>query len=160
MNGFRKRTWRSVPDLVVALGSVVSEPRRAAALLSGERVDAKFRERLMLAVTGVNDCRYCAAVHSSLGALSGLSRDEIASVLAGNLDAVPESQAPALSFAVRWAHRDGAPDAKERRALVEAYGEETAAEIELSLRMIRIGNLTGNSVDAVLHRLGLIPSGA
>lgn len=31
-----------------------------------------------------------------------------------------------------------------RERLLEAYGEETVAHIDLALRMIRIGNLTGN----------------
>jgi hypothetical protein len=35
----------------------------------------------------------------------------------------------------------------------DAYGKEILARIEIILRMIRVGNLLGNSLDFLLHRL-------
>ena len=47
------------------------------ALASGV-LDHKFRERSRLAVAQANACEYCLAAHTALGALAGLTPDEIA----------------------------------------------------------------------------------
>ena len=42
---------------------------------------------------------------------------------------------------------------KPYKKLIETYGEEKAAAIDIVLRMIRVGNLLGNTADYVLYRL-------
>jgi hypothetical protein len=65
----------------------------------------------------------------------------------------PSEEVPALLYAQHWAEADGEPDQVVRQRLVEQYGEEAAAGIELVLRMIRMGNLLGNTWDYVLYRI-------
>ena len=74
------------------------------------------------------------------------------------LDHSPEGELTALCYARYWAEMDARPEEEARVRLLEMYGAETAARIELALRMIRIGNLTGNLLDYILFRLsfGLI----
>jgi uncharacterized peroxidase-related enzyme len=45
--------------------------------LAGGVLDAKFRERIALAVAQANSCEYCLAAHTALGGLVGLRPDEI-----------------------------------------------------------------------------------
>lgn len=47
------------------------------ALASGA-LDRQFREQVAIAVAGTNACGYCLAAHHALGALAGLTPDEMA----------------------------------------------------------------------------------
>ncbi len=115
-------------------------------------VSAAFRERLILTVTAVNQCLYCAYGHARLALRAGVQRDEIESLLCGAIPDVPTREIPALLYARHWAERDACPDPEARRTLEQTYGSETAMAIEVVLRAIRIGNLTGNAFDALLCR--------
>ena len=58
-----------------------------------------------------------------------------------------------LMLAVTPAPDDAQPAPDMRDRLIETYGPAQADRMELVLRLIRMGNLSGNSVDAVLYRL-------
>lgn len=115
-------------------------------------VSPAFRERLILTVTAVNQCRYCAYGHTRLALRAGVQGEEIESLLGGAIPDVPAREIPALLYAWHWAESDARPDPELRQSLEETYGLETAAAIEVVLRAIRIGNLTGNAFDALLCR--------
>ena len=65
----------------------------------------------------------------------------------------PERELPALLYAQHWAEANAQPDPAARAKLVETYGDDTARAIEYILRMIRVGNLSGNTFDFILYRL-------
>jgi AhpD family alkylhydroperoxidase len=120
---------------------------------SGE-ISPAFRERLMMVVTEVNGCRYCSAYHSALSVRAGVSTDELRTLLGGEIPQdSPAEELPALAYAQHWAQNDARPEPDAHRGLVETYGEEKAAMIDLILRMIRAGNLAGNSWDWFLDRI-------
>ena len=110
-----------------------------------------FRERLMLVVTGVNQCRYCARFHTHLGIAAGIEPDEIGDLLGGSVQDAPHHQHLALRYAMPVS--DAPPGPTTRRELSEYYGAETAERIEVALRAIRVGNLTGNTWDRLLCRM-------
>ena len=112
-----------------------------------------FRERLMLAVTSVNGCRYCSHHHARQAILSGVTKEETDLLLNGVIDHCPEEEAPAIFYAQHWAETDVNPDSEAREKLIETYGKEKAEAIELVLRGIRVGNLTGNTLDYILYRI-------
>lgn len=118
---------------------------------SSGAISPAFRERLMLIVTSVNRCRSCAAFHSGVAPLAGLTGEEIALLLGGRIDAAPADEAPALVYALHWAERDARPEPAREAELVAHYGPVQAGAIHSALRVIRIGNLLGNSWDALLH---------
>ncbi len=64
---------------------------------------------------------------------------------------VPEDQKLALCYAQHWAETDANPDPEIKNQIQEEYGEETARGIEIALRMIRMGNLVGNTADFLLY---------
>src|SRR6266508_381253 len=99
-------------------------------------VSPALRERLMLVVTAVNQCRYCAAFHTRAAPLSGLAPDEVALLLGGELQHAPVAELPALLYAHSWAAADGAPERSSDAQLVAIYGPEQAAGIALVLRVI------------------------
>ncbi len=117
------------------------------------RIDPAFRERLMLAVTGVNDCRFCSYRHSRKALEEGVGQREIDLLLEGKISVCPEDEVPAVMYARHWAETGGRPDAKTKQRLQEIYGEKTRHDLHLILRMIRMANLLGNAVDYILFRL-------
>jgi hypothetical protein len=58
-----------------------------------------------------------------------------------------------LLYAQHWAESNARPDAAARERVVSSYGENKVNLMELAMRMIRIGNLPGNSFDYVLYRV-------
>lgn len=131
--------------------------RRAAR--SG-RVTRAFAEKIMLAVTAVNGCRYCAYGHTRWALQSGVTTDEVKRLLASELGEFPEEEAVALAFAQHWAETAGQPDPEAEQAFRAYYGERVSDDILHWIHMIQMGNLLGNSFDAILWRLGLARSEA
>ncbi len=107
----------------------------------------------MLAVTAVNDCRYCSHFHTKQALKSGLSQEEIDLLLSGNIANCPEDEYVALIYAQYWAETNANPDSDAVNKLKEVYSDEKAEAIELILRMIRMGNLMGNTWDYFLYRV-------
>ncbi len=122
-------------------------------LMRGDIIDAAFRERLMLAVTAVNGCRYCSWAHAKQALVTGITGDEVKALLTGEVGDSPAAELPALLYAQHWAESGGRPELAARTQLVETYGAEIVQAIELSLRTIQWGNLSGNTFDYILYRL-------
>jgi AhpD family alkylhydroperoxidase len=121
--------------------------------MRGETLPVDFRERLMLVVTQVNACRYCAYYHAREALAAGLSEAELQQITAGDFESSPPAERPALLYAQHWAESDADPDPQARARLVELYGDAAASAIDLALSVIRVGNLSGNTFDALLYRL-------
>lgn len=143
---FRRRHYHGIAELWGDL-------RRLGALRGAGMIAPAPRERLMLTVTAVNRCRYCASYHAQAARLSGLTAEEVALLLGGSSHGAPEHEILALSYARRWAETSGSPGPELHAQLAAHYGAERAAAIERMLIMIWIGNLLGNTWDAILHRL-------
>lgn len=142
---------RRYSGIVPFLRDIAFILRRLRYLRRGSMSGA-FRERLILTVTAVNHCRYCAYSHTRLALRAGLKREAIESLLGGAIRDVPEREIPALLYARHWAENRARPDPEARHTLEQTYGSETAVTIEVVLRAIRLGNLTGNTFDALLCR--------
>ena len=108
----------------------------------------------MLSVTQVNQCRYCSSFHSQEALKAGLDQGELTMLLTGQIpDGTPQEEIPALLYALHWAENDAQPDPQAVQDLVERYGNEMSEAIHIVLRMIRMGNLLGNTADYILYRL-------
>ena len=106
----------------------------------------------MMVVTEVNGCRSAIV---SLGAVhQPVSSEELRVLLSGQIpEGSPPEEIPALLYARHWAESDAKPDPEASRGLVETYHDEKASMIHVILRMIRAGNLMGNSWDYFLNRM-------
>lgn len=151
---FQKRIYS--PKLFFTDLKVLLQNRRAVKqAMSVTILERDLVEKIMLAVTSVNRCRYCSAFHSKLARKQGICVDEIDRILVGDLSASREDEHAALFFAEQWALAGGEPDQCEREKLVHAYGEEKALAITLACHMIRMGNLSGNTLDFIIYNLTL-----
>jgi AhpD family alkylhydroperoxidase len=154
MQGFHKRFYtprsffRDFREMV-AHRSAIRETARSG------RVSRGFAEKIMMAVTAVNGCRYCAYFHTRQALKEGVLEDEVARILSLELGDFPPEEAVALAFAQHWAETQGQPDPEAERRFYETYGPQVSADILNWMRMISMGNLLGNSWDALLWRVGL-----
>jgi AhpD family alkylhydroperoxidase len=150
--GFNKRIFsfsgfvRATDDLIAHLPDLRAAQRSA-------RVSRAFAERIRLAVTQVNGCRYCSYAHARMALQAGVTPEEISSLAAGQWQNLPEVELVALTFAQHYAETGGQPDSEAWQRLNQTYGAGVAREILAHIRTIMMGNLLGNTFDALLFRL-------
>ncbi len=138
--------------LLASLGRTAARlPALLGAYLGPGRLEAALREEVMVAVSRMNRCRHCTAIHSAWGSLVGLSDEDLARL---------ESMAPEDFDRRRWL-------AIQYGRCVVAGGETSALEAELRAhfgpdeieriaavaRAIDVANRLGNTWDSFEGRL-------
>lgn len=116
-------------------------------------ITTQFGERIMLAVTEVNGCRYCSYFHTQVAFKAGMNGAEIRETLSGNFSQAPADEIPALYFAQHYAENAGKPDPEMVNQLMTIYGDEKSRAIIGYIRAIMIGNAWGNAFDSLRFRL-------
>lgn len=150
---FKKRTYKNIGQFFSDINFMRTHRDELHAAMNNGLVDDAFRERLMMAVTSVNGCRYCSYMHSKEALKAGVTAEEIAAMTECEFGTCPDEEQPALLYAQHWAESNAQPEEEPRNRVLDIYGEEKFGTIELMLRMIRMGNLLGNSFDKVLFTL-------
>ncbi|PKQ64548.1 hypothetical protein BZG02_06695 [Labilibaculum filiforme] len=115
-------------------------------------VNKAFSEKIMLAVTQVNGCRYCNYVHTKNAIDAGASEDEINRMLNGEFGEEGKDESVALLFAQHYADTDGNPDKETYAKFVKHYGAQKATDILAMIRIIMTANIHGIALDAFLSR--------
>jgi len=149
---FQRRTI-GIREMLRDTLALVQDREQIRKAMRNSALSGAFRERLMLAVTAVNQCRYCSYAHSRMALTAGLSEQEISELCGGVYDSCPPEELPAVLYAEHWAENDGKPDAAARSSVIELYGEPLVEQMEIVLRMIRMGNMMGNAWDHFLYRV-------
>jgi AhpD family alkylhydroperoxidase len=157
---FKKRTYKNLRDVFSDLSFPIRNRSRLREVSRKELISPAFRERLMLAVTAVNGCRYCSRFHAKQALKSGITTGEITELLAGDVANCPQDEAVAVVYAQHWAESNTHPDSEAVQRLQQTYGREEAEAIHLILRMIRMANLLGNSWDYLIYRMSFGRKGA
>ena len=153
-DGFRKTTF-TVRSFLPGVARFVGNLPRLVLARRADRVDDAFAEKLMLAVTAVNECQYCTRYHSDLALEAGVDEETVARILEDDVgSAVDDGELPALAFAQRYAETDENPGKSAVVGLRDAYGPATAGDVQAFVRAIYFGNLLGNSYDAARIALG------
>ncbi|MGE0473412.1 MAG: carboxymuconolactone decarboxylase family protein [Nitrospirales bacterium] len=118
--------------------------------LSKGHLSPKFREQIALAVSEVNDCRYCLAAHSAIGRTVGLSEEAINDSRRG--DSPDTREATAMEFTRHVvSNRGQVADeevAKLRKAgFTDGAITEILANIDLTLFTNYFNHVAGTEVD-------------
>ena len=121
------------------------------------RLSHAFSEKIMLAVTQVNGCRYCSYAHTRMALRAGVSETELRDLLAGEFNHIPEHELIAVLFAQHYAEQADHYAATAWQTLTETYGLDAANDILAHIRVMTFANLYGNTFDALLQRLKLHP---
>ncbi len=151
MDDYHKRTYGSVGEFVDDFRFMLRNRRQVHRAM--QTITPAFRERLMLAVTQVNGCRYCAYYHARMALREGMDHAEVQAMLQGTVGTCPPEEETAILYAQHWAETAAEPDPDARAKVLEVYGEEKTQAIELFLQMIRMGNYMGNTFAYFLYRI-------
>lgn len=127
-------------------------PWRTARMLLGRDLAPDFRERVMLAVTQVNDCGICAWYHAREALRAGVDSAAVRALLAGEWGDAPPRQHAALLYAQHWAHTQGDTDAAARAAFEAAYPPGEREAVVTAIRFINAMNRIMRRVERVLPR--------
>ena len=148
---FKKRRYGSAKEFIADLYFPIKNRRQLREVKNKGLLSPAFQERLMLAVTAVEGCRYCSYLHSKLALKGGISQEEIKKLLSGEIEDCPEEEVLAILYAQHWAESNACPDQEAVDRLKETYGPGKVEAIHLMLRMIRLGNLVGNTWDYLFY---------
>lgn len=96
---FNKRTYKNPEDVFSDLWFPVRTRGRLREIARKELISPAFRERLMLAVTAVNGCRYCSHFHTRQALKSGVTAEEIGGLLSNDVANCPQDEAVAVMYA-------------------------------------------------------------
>ncbi len=116
-------------------------------------ISKSFINRILLAVTQVNGCRYCTYLHTRNALEEGMSEDEVKGFLDGDLSEAPPEESVALLYAEHYADSEGKPDEESTARFFKTYGNEKGSQLLGIIHSIMVGNLHGNMIDALKHRL-------
>jgi AhpD family alkylhydroperoxidase len=139
------RSLKSVFSLFKNFGALKVAFRR-------KLIDSSFRERIILAVTQVKQCRFCSFGHTQAALSTGISSKEIGEILNANFNNVPENQKIALCFAQNFAEYNGIIERGNLNRLDSYYGIEKSQDILTFTRFMNFCNLCGNTLEAFLMR--------
>lgn len=153
-DGFDKPTltWRTaVPSVARWLRNLP----RAFRVSRRDDLDTPFVEKVVLAVTAVNECESCSRVHTERAQDAGVREETVRRILERDVGAaVDDDELPALEFAQRFAEANADPDPEAVAALREAYDPETVEVILAAAHDIHFANLVGNTVERARMRAG------
>ena len=153
---FNKRRF-TLSTFVISARDLFAHVDHLQAALTQHLISQAFSERIMLAVTQVNGCRYCSYAHARLALQAGIDEMELHDLLRGEFDHAPEDELVALLFAQHYAAQADRYEAAAWQRLQEVYGAAASREILNHIRLITFANLYGNTFDALLERLKFRP---
>ena len=115
-----------------------------------------LREKVMLGVTAINDCRFCAWGHSHWATSQGIPLEEVNQILSHQDDSLKASdpaEAAAILFGQHYAEQLDEIDPESVKNLHNYFSPAQVREIVGYVYFITFTNLSGNTVDALLDRV-------
>lgn len=151
--GWHRGRRRVRPPLLRSASEALRALPSLPGLLVRPTVSWPVAEKMMLVVTSVNRCRYCAYVHTRTALMSGISAGEIDRLVSLEVDeGVDAGDAAALSFARHYAESGGRPSAPAMERMVATYGRRGSRQLLVVIRCIMLANALGNAFDWVIGR--------
>ncbi|QDU28981.1 Carboxymuconolactone decarboxylase family protein [Anatilimnocola aggregata] len=150
-----KRTLTAANFLKTTANCAISFPILIRSVFSPKTSKA-LREKVMLGVTAINDCRFCAWGHSHWAASQGVSLEEVNQILSNqdnSLAASDPAEAAAILFGQHYAEQLDEIDPESVKNLHNYFSSAQVREIVGYVYFITFTNLSGNTVDALLDRV-------
>jgi len=158
MEKFDKRIFTFTSLLKTTGDLLISVPAMIIATLRG-LVSHAFSEKIMLAVSAVNGCRFCSWFHAKNALKSGSDMSQIEDIMKMELgDNISKDELVALAFAQHYAESNRNPDPETFENFKKFYGKKKSKDIMTFIKFIYFGNISGNTFDAFLHRLKGVPA--
>lgn len=150
-----KRTLTIGNFVPVVAAFVVSIPALLRALFKPQ-TSAALREKIMLGVISINNCRLCEWGHTHWAMAKGVSLDEVNQILGHDIEALRAgnpAEAAAILFARHYAENLDRIDPESLVNLRQHFNNAEVAEILAYVRSITLGTMTGNTFHAISGRL-------
>ncbi|MBN1401751.1 MAG: hypothetical protein JXA74_12985 [Anaerolineae bacterium] len=150
---FERQICTDSQRLVNAFGAFWRDPGLVRSLFLDLQVDRQLAQKLVLAVAGAEgwSSPEMLARHATL--TDGLDRDEIRSLLRGELAQATDIETPALEYALCLSEAQSAPDPELERLLADTYGESQADALIAFVRLAGMAAMVGIALDAFVSRL-------
>ncbi|MFC2009045.1 carboxymuconolactone decarboxylase family protein [Chloroflexota bacterium] len=100
---FNRRTYNSPDDFFADVSLPIRNRKQLREIRQKGLISPAFQERLMMAVTAVNGCRYCSYYHAKEALKTGIEPEEIHDLLSGGISNCPENELVAVMYAQHWA---------------------------------------------------------
>jgi AhpD family alkylhydroperoxidase len=151
--GHRKRTIGSFSFFGEILSFACQVPT-IYRIWQKHEIEAGFREELMLAVSKLNDCKYCAWGHHEWAHAAGITEDELDHIEHGDSEGIERAKWVAISYVVALVTPDNTNVPPElTQEMQENYSAREIKEIELVARIMDVSNRAANTFDALQSRL-------
>jgi len=150
-----KRTFTPA-NLLKTVGKVVTSFPAIIGSVFRPKTSKAVREKVMLGVTAINDCRFCAWGHSHWAAAQGIPLEEVNQILSsqvGALKASDPAEAAAILFGQHYAEQLDEIDPESVKNLSNFFSPPQVREILGQVHVITFTNLSGNTVDVLLQRI-------
>ncbi|MDC7226414.1 MAG: carboxymuconolactone decarboxylase family protein [Spirochaetales bacterium] len=142
----RLRNFETAGEFFRMFGGVFRTMSGMRRIPKNERIAAEFSERIMLAVTAVNQCAYCSFLHTQTALEKGVQLDQIHQILEGEIGSFSDEEIPAVLYGQHYAETKGNVSAAAREKFISAYGASRAGHIEGYIMSVCFGNLCSNTV--------------
>jgi AhpD family alkylhydroperoxidase len=116
-------------------------------------INKKLKERVMLAVSEVNGCAMCSWVHTRIALDAGMDNKEIKTILAGEMEGIPEEDVLAVLFAKNFAFNHDKIDPEMYQKLIDVYGENKAIAIVYVCNVITMTCAMGINLKLLRDRI-------
>jgi AhpD family alkylhydroperoxidase len=151
--GFRKKTMTAT-EFVRGAASLVPDAPTIYKVWGKHELDAGFREELMLAVSKLNDCKYCSWGHYEWAHIAGVSEEELAQIEQLDPASFDRKKWLAISYVRALVTAGfGAVSADLVNEMRANYTDTEIKEIELVAKVMDIANRGANTWDSMLSRL-------
>ncbi len=147
----RLRRLNSVSEYVSRFIKVSGAMSSLRKVPSSERISPQLSERLMLAVSGVNECVNCSYRHAKTALEKGVEQEEIDLLLSGNFEGLGREELPAVLFAQHYAETRGEVSDEAEEEVERLYGSGRVRHMKAYLEAVLFGNLCCNLVDLYEH---------
>ena len=135
------------------LGFLFAKSPQIIGVIRSKEINKSFMEKIMIVVTAVNGCTYCAWYHAKQAVSSGISKNEVKNMFDLQFQAdASDFEITALLYAQHYAETSRNPEKEMTDNLFKYYGNKTAEHIILIIRMIFFGNLAGNTFEVFLGK--------
>lgn len=151
--GFRKRTI-TTRQLIGDVLSLTPQTGIIYRVWLKHEIDPGFREELMLAVSELNQCRYCTWAHHEWAQMVGVSDDELAHIEQLDPTGFDRKKWLAISYVRALVSANFGPiDEALVFEMQASYSTQEIKEIDIVARIMDIANRSANTWDALLSRL-------
>lgn len=117
-------------------------------VLPSNKLLPEFKEKIVLAITGFNNCAYSSLLHTRTAIENGVKISEVKRLLEGKLETFPRDEYIALLYSKHWTETKGGVSKVERKKVINFFGRRETRILEAVIMSAHFSNMCSNTVTA------------